>query len=112
MMTLCWCSDGFQPLIVPDPLSSTVWIGVDERIVCLSCEGSTRFSIGLSSQIVRILLFERCVVVLCETQALAINPDFSLRRIAPLREIPDNADMKGDTLIVTFIDGESETISI
>lgn len=111
-LTLCWRSDLVQPLIVPDPQREVFWVAVDQRIVCLTVQGNTMFSMGLSSPILQLLLFPSCAVALCETQAFAINLDYSLRRIVDLRELPDAADLRDGKLVVTFSDGEIESFFI
>jgi hypothetical protein len=111
-LTLSWRSDLVQPLIVPDPQREAVWIAVDQRIVCLAAQGNILFSMGLSSPILQLLLFPSCAVGLCESQAFAINPDYSIRRIVNLRELPDTADLRDGRLVITFSDGEIESMSI
>jgi hypothetical protein len=111
-VVICWHSDLVQPLITADPQTSVIWIGIDQRIVCLSSEGSVLFSIGLNSNILQILFFQGVITALTETEAIAINQDFSIRRIVGLRDLPETADLDGDRLVVTFIDGETAALSI
>lgn len=111
-LTLCWRSDLIQPLIVSDSEGSTVWVGIDQRIACLASEGNVLFSMGLSSPVLQLFLFPTCILGLCETQAIAINPDYSIRRIVDLRDFPDSADFRDGKLVVTFSDGETESFSI
>lgn len=111
-VVLCWQSDLVQPLILANPHASAIWIGIDRRIVCLSSEGSVLFSIGLSSNILQILFFQEFITALTEAEAIAINQDFSIRRIVGLRELPETAYLDGDRLVVTFIDGERGAFSI
>ena len=112
LVVLCWHSDLVQPLVSANPQSSAVWIGIDLRIACLSSEGRILFSIGLNSNILQILFSNKITVALCEAEAIAINEDFSVRRIIGLRELPETSYLDGDRLVVTSIDGETEAFSI
>jgi hypothetical protein len=111
-LTLCWRSDLIDPVIESDPLSSAIWIGVDERIACVSPQGSILFSLGLFTPLLNIKLFDECIIALCQTEAIAINRDYSLRSIYDFREIGDSVEIKDGKLIVTFIDGKKEAFSI
>jgi hypothetical protein len=111
-VVLCWRSDLVQPMTVFDPQTSTVWIGVDQRVVAIGAEGNVVFSIGLNSNFVQVLPLRQCAVVLCETQAVAVNSDYSLRRILDLPDIPDAARSQDNKLAVTFVDGRTEVYTL
>lgn len=111
-LTMCWRSDLIDPVIVHDPLSSSVWIGVDQRIACVALTGSILLSMSLNNSLLEIRHFENCTVALCETQALVFNHDYSLRKTCDLKNIAVSADIKDDKLIVTLLDGEIEEYSI
>lgn len=108
---LCWRSHTIDPIIVGD--DSNVWVGVDQRVVCLGAEGNILFSVALNTNVVDIVLFSSITVVLCETEAIVINANYSLSKVIGLREVPDKVAMpRRDTLTVTFIGGETETFSV
>jgi len=109
---LCWRSDLIDPVIRPHPAVPAIWIGVDQRIACVSHEGTTLFSIGLNTSILDILFTENCVLGLCETEVLLVNPDYSIRQISGLREIPESATVEADKLVIRFLDGKSEEIPV
>jgi hypothetical protein len=111
-LALCWRGELIQPLVAPERQGSGIWLGVDQRLVCLSPEGSTLFSIGLDSFLVRILHFDHCTVALCEIEAIVVNQDYSLRAIPNWPEIAQTAVVKRDQLVVTSIDGSVESFSI
>jgi hypothetical protein len=111
VLTLSWRSDLIEPIIEID--SSLVWIGVDQRIVCVSPLGNILFSMGLDSFILQIKHFQVCTVALCETHLIAINHDsYTLRRICHLRDIPVSVEIKDNELLVKYISGEQELFSI
>ena len=110
ILTMNWHSDLIEPVIEINLLG--VWIGVDQRIVCVSPLGNILFAIGLDSFILQIKSFEDCTIAFCETQLIAINHDYSLRKLCDLRDIPDSVEMKYHDLIVTYISGEQEQFSI
>lgn len=111
-LTLCWRSDLIEPVIESDPLSSTIWIGVDQRIACVSPQGNILFSLGLITPILQIKHFDECIIALCQTEAIAVNHDYALRKIYDLREISDSVEIKDGELVITFINGEKEAFSI
>jgi hypothetical protein len=111
-LTLCWRSDMIDPVIVSDPVSSTIWIGVDQRVVCVSLQGNVLFSLGLSTFFFDIKLFDEFIMVQCETELIAVNRDCSIRKIYDLREISADVYIKAGQLVVTFIDGQKESFSI
>jgi hypothetical protein len=111
-LTLCWRSTLVDPVILFNHHSSSIWIGVDQRVVCISRQGTTLFALGLDSPLITISDFAAYVIVLCETHAYAINADYSLRAITDLREIPDGIEMQDGQVIVTFIDGAVEVLHI
>lgn len=111
-LTLCWRSELVDPIVVSDPSSSAVWIGVDQRLACVSPMGNTLFSIGVSSSVLQIRRFEKYIVALCEAQILALNRDYTLRKLCDLRDLPDQVDVDGDELVVTFTDGHRGTFSV
>jgi len=110
ILTLSWRSDLIEPIIESD--SSSIWIGVDQRIVCVSPLGTILFSMGLDSFLLQIKHFQACTVALCETQVIAINHDHTIRKMCYLREIPDSVEMKNNELIVMYLDGEQGLFSM
>jgi hypothetical protein len=111
-LTLCWRSDLVDPVLVSDPSSLEVWIGVDQRLVCVSMRGNTLFSVSLSSPLLDVTIFKACIVALCEIQILVVNRDYTLRAIFDLKEIAEAVDVKDDKVIVTLIDGEKQEFLI
>lgn len=111
-LTLCWRSDLIDPVLVSDPFSSEVWIGVDQRLVCVSKQGNILFSLGLSSPLLQIKICKAYIVALCEVQVIIISRDHSLRIICDLREIAEAIETKDNKVIVTLIDGEKEEFPI
>lgn len=111
-LAVSWRSDLIDPVIVTDQEAQAVWVGVDQRVACVSFRGSMLFSMSLTSSLIQIKTFEKFVLILCETQAIAVNRDHTLRRVCDLNDIPDAVDVKGDKLTVTSVDGETQTFPI
>lgn len=109
---LSWRSDLLDPIVVSDPYSSAVWIGVDQRFACVSAQSNTLLSVGLGSPLLQIKCFESCVVALCEIEVLVINRDYSVLTICDLREIAEDVDLKEGKLIVTSLNGEKEVFPV
>ncbi len=110
-LTLCWQGDLIEPAILNDPRSSAIWIGVDQRVVALSQRGNTLLSLGLHTPLLQLKAFDVCVIVLCETEVLAVNRTFSLRSFSDLKDIASDVSVKGEELIITFVDGSTERMS-
>ena len=111
-LVLSWRSDRVDPMVSVDPHTTTLWIGVDQRLVGIGSEGNTLFAIGLDSVFLLIRHFEQYSVVLCEDQVIAINHDHSLRRMVHLREIPQDVDVRDGQCVVRFIDGSVDEVAI
>jgi hypothetical protein len=111
-LKLSWRSELIKPVIEPDSLSSTIWIAVDQRLAGISPQGNILFSLGLNTPILQIGFCDNCLIALCETEALAINHDYSLRRIYDFREIALSFDIKEGEFVVRFIDNEKEAFPI
>jgi hypothetical protein len=105
-LTLCWRSELVDPVISSNPFSLGVWIGIDQRIACVTPEGNTLFSMGLRASLLQIKHFAECTIVVSEDQALAIDHAYTLRRIYDLIEIPDTFDIQDGQFTVIFIDGQ------
>jgi len=100
---ICWRSDLIEPFIMNDP--SGVWIGVDERLVCVAQDGSMLFSIGLASTFLDGLISAHGFIAMCQTEIVVVNTDFSIRAILHVPEIADALDIGAAVLTVTCIDG-------
>jgi hypothetical protein len=111
-LVLSWGSHLIDPVIEFDPLSSTTWIAVDQRLACVSSQGGNLFSLGLNTPILQIGFCKNCIIALCETEALAINRDYSIRRIYNFREIVLSFDIEEGGFVVTYIDHEKEAFPI
>jgi hypothetical protein len=112
VLTLCWRSNLLEPTISINPFSGAVWVGIDQRIICLAPQGNALFSIGLISSFLNIKHFEECTIISCETQAMVVNRDYSLRRICDLREIPEEINFGNGKMVVTFMDAGKEEYSL
>jgi hypothetical protein len=108
-LTMSWHSPTIEPVIEVNPSTSAIWVGVDLRVVCLSPVGNVLFSMGVSTYLLNIIHFPTCTVVLCQTELIAVNHDYTLWKTAfGMREIADSVEMKNNQFIVTYIDGEQD----
>ena len=107
-LVLCWYSASIEPVIVRDPVNSAMWVGVDQQVVCMSAEGRILCSIGLFTPLLQIKLFSAYTIVVCETELIGINRNFSLRFFTGYTEILDDVDVKDGKVEVTFIDGSTQ----
>jgi hypothetical protein len=108
--TMSWRSELVDPVVEIN--SSSIWIGVDQRIVCASPLGSILFSMGLDGVILEIKHFPQFTVALCDTHLIAINTDYTLRVLVHLKDLPDSLEMIKGELIIKYVSGEQEVISV
>jgi hypothetical protein len=106
---MSWHSDLINPLVSSNREETLTWIGIDQRLVAVSSEGSIQFSIRLNSNILQLITLDVTVAV-CELAIVIINSNFSIRRIVELQEIPDHVDVRDSTLVVEYIDGEKGSL--
>jgi hypothetical protein len=108
-LTLCWRSDLVEPILAVDPWSSSLWVGVDQRLAGVSAEGRLLFSIGLMTSLLDIRHVEGFTVALCDGQLVAVNRDHSVRAIYDLRDVPDTVDAGEGRATVRYVDGHETT---
>jgi len=109
---MCWRSDMIEPTLAQDKKSSVLWVGVDQRLVCVALDGGIRFSMALASSLLQIKIYAEFAVALCESQILVINQDSSLRRMDDLPDIPDGVDVQDGKIIIMLLDGGSRSFPI
>jgi hypothetical protein len=108
---LSWRSDNVEPVVLRNSASS-LWVGVDQRVVCITPEPAVLFSLGLNGNFLNIHCFPTVVAVLCDTEVILINEDYSIRNICAMKEIPKSINSVGNNqLFVTYDDNTTELIS-
>jgi hypothetical protein len=110
---LSWCGDLIEPVIIDEPKSSLIWIGVDQQLVAISrLRGNVILSLQLTSNLVDILNGNSITAVLTESELFIFNFDGSLHQIKTLPEIGSGLSVADDTLFVDLIDGEIVSINL
>lgn len=109
-LALSWRGDSIEPLVVFRK-ETEIWIGVDQRLACVTKRGRVTASIGLNSHLLEISAFPDCVAILCESELLLFTDDQTIRTSRTLTEIPAGVRQRGDELVVWFDDGSEETIA-
>ena len=102
---LSWRSDLVTPVVVMDETSDVCWVGVDERVAAVNCEGSILFSVALCCPLLSIHLFPRFITFLCDAELVIVNRDFSISAFHHLNDIPEMVAVVDGKLIVNYIDG-------
>lgn len=108
---LSWFSELIEPVIVANTFSGATWLGVDQRVCCISSQGSIVASLGLPSVLLHIKCFEFYTVVLCDIIALVFNQNYSLQGSYNLPELPFDAEINQDKLIVTCENGYIQVLN-
>ena len=108
-VALSWRSDLITPIVLSDG-PSLLWIGVDQHVIGITRQGSIMFSIGLNSLILDIKRFPTCIAILCDAEVITVNLNYSIRGICTLNDIPSMIELINENLVVTFADGETQTV--
>jgi hypothetical protein len=106
---LSWRSDSIEPMLVAG-VRDEIWVGIDQRVACVSGDGRIVLSLGLASSFLGIHCFANAVVVLCETEALVFNSDCSIRANRGLAGLPTDVLDQDGVLVLTLEDGRRETL--
>jgi hypothetical protein len=106
---ISWRSDSIEP-VVHRCNKSELWLGVDQRAVCIAHDGTIVASIGLSSFLVDIACLKACVAVLAETDVVLFNTDHSIRKIHGLRDNANSISEIDGKIFVKFEDGRLEIV--
>lgn len=109
-VAISWRSDLIEPVVLFDELSH-VWVGVDQRVICITLQGVIMFSIGLGSLLLDIKRFPELIVILCDAEVITVNLDYSIRAMYRLNDIPSTIEMINGILIITFADGGTQTMA-
>ncbi|MFT3925548.1 MAG: hypothetical protein QM778_23615 [Myxococcales bacterium] len=104
---LSWPSDMIEPVVVEG--DGTVWIGVDQRVACVSELGETLFCVALSGFLYEIYCIPEFTAIVCDDQVLTVSRDWSIREMRGLSEIPTGIETVGATVVVTTADGHSNS---
>jgi hypothetical protein len=108
-LALSWASDLMWPDVSYDALSRTTWIGIDQRVVCLSEDGSILLSIAVDGNYIRTQHFPEAFACICDTSVLLFNRTFSLRSTTTVTDVPESVELVGMDLLVTSVDGKRST---
>lgn len=111
-MFLSWRSDLVQPVLSLEPVGDALWMGVDQRVVCVTAQGAIRFSIGLLTPLLNIQQAADCSIIICDSQIVVVNHDHSIRAICDVANVPDEVELLEGQLRVVFVNGEEETFCI
>lgn len=104
-----WHSDGIEPELVVGP-GGEVWVGVDQRVACVSPDGRIVLSLAVGGSVLSISTFEAGTVVLCDAEGTVFNRDYSLRATRPFVTLPVEVSAHGAGFLVRFDDGTTAAI--
>lgn len=106
---ISWRGETIEPVLRAGS-QSELWIGIDQRVACISVDGRTVVSIGLASSLLNIQCFRHCVAVLCEAEVILFNPDYSIRAIRAVPEVPSDIAERDGNIVVTLDDGTEQVV--
>jgi hypothetical protein len=103
---LSWCGDLIDPITFVNEITSTVWIGVDQRLVAISkLKGNIVVSLTLDSNLIDIVSSEPTIAALSETELFLFNSNGSIQLMKALPEIGSELSVTDDGFCVNMIDG-------
>ena len=108
-VAMSWRSDAIDPVLVVGDRSE-IWVGVDQRVACICDDGRIVVSLGLASSVLDVRCFSGCVVVLCETEAVVFNRDYSIRVVRGFVDVPCDVLEQDGKLLVVFEDGRLDSL--
>lgn len=106
---LSWRSEIVDPVVVVGGRSET-WLSIDQYVACISDDGRIVLALGLGSFALDMGCFPNYVVVLCETEALVFNNDYSIRAVRSFTAAPEELIETNGQAIISFDDGHQELI--
>jgi hypothetical protein len=109
-VAISWRSDLLKPVLLYDNLSH-IWVGVDQRVICITFFGVIMFSIGLGSLLLDIKRFPKFIAILCDAELITVNFDYSIRAIYSLNDIPSTIELINRELVITFTDGGTQAVT-
>jgi hypothetical protein len=109
---LSWRSDEVRPVLAFGSSDKVLWIGVDQRVACVEPQGTICFAIGLAAPILDLQQALECVLIICDSQVVVVNQDYSIRAVCDVANVPDAVEIAGDRLRVVFVDGQEETFRV
>jgi hypothetical protein len=110
-IALSWRSDSIEP-VLRQGNHSEIWLAVDQRVACLKGDGQILLSLGLASSILDVQCFRDCVAVVCESEVLLFNNDFSILTIQGCSDLPCEVIENREGLFITFDGGRKERIRL
>lgn len=105
---LAWYSDLVSPIIIDEPKSSIIWIGVDQQLVGINkLRGNIVVSLQLNYIFVDMLKNNSMLFALTQLELIIFNSDGSFLQIKDLPEISLGLSVFNDMLSIDLIDGET-----
>ena len=95
---ISWRSDQIEPSIRQSLSGEHCWIAIDQVVASIDVNSERVVLIlPLNSNVLDMVVRDLFVVVLCETEAVVLNSDGSIRLIRSLPDLPDSViDIDGD----------------
>jgi len=110
---ISWRSDLIEPSVTLSHENSTLWIGVDQRLVAVCLEtGRIYVSLALSTNLFTILSSESVIAVLTEMELIIFNQDYTIRSVIGLPDLSSEISISEPDLIIRLMDGSDLTLNI
>jgi len=107
-IALSWQSDLVEPTMLR--WKGATWVGIDQRVACVTDQGEIVFSLGLGSRLLDLKPVSAYLVIMCDDTLLSVNEDHSIRAIHRLGDIPSDVAFLDGRLVVTTADGATQLL--
>lgn len=97
-----WRSDLIDPLLVEEPVTGNIWIGVDLIAACLAPNGRLLFSMTVPGWLLQIRCFEGFTALVCDWIALVVGKDYSMLAMICFDDLPITVDAEEGKLAISF----------
>jgi hypothetical protein len=103
---IAWRSDQIEPLVRQSLSGERWWIAIDQAVASIDMKSERVVLIlPLNSNVLDMVVRDLFVVVLCETEAVVLNTDGSIRLIRSLPDLPDSVIDSNGEMGVALSDG-------
>jgi hypothetical protein len=109
-LAISWRSDLIEPCLLED--SGDFWIGVDERVACVSPGGQILLLMEIQTPILALEKWSGGVVVVSQTQAIVFHRDGTVRSVIEFPDLVQDFKLEKDDLTVDFFEQKGMVFSL
>lgn len=108
---LSWHSDLIEPCVATGSDGDT-WVGVDQRVACISRDGRIVVSLGLHHSLLIVRCFGRYTVVLSELEAIVFDREHAIVKLDSFPDLAGDVIEEDGELVVVLLDGRRQCCGV